>query len=146
MTMRDLFNAVLPERAIQIQTITDTALQSGDIDLGGFNAAEVFVDFGTVEGLSGSPSGVVAVKLEHAEDGGGGTPGTYAEVAVTDVLGPTSVAGGVVATVTAEGVARVGYLGGRRFLRVTLTPTGLGSGGPAGAWVLNGRPRHGPVA
>ena len=149
MTMRDLHNNLVPTRAIQVQTITGSALLSGNLDLAGYNAAEVLVDFGDIDEMGSSPEGgaQVAIKLEHADDDGTGAPGSYAEVALVDVIGAGSVTGGVVSTVTTDAVpVRVGYVGGKRFLRVTLTPTALTNGGPIGAWLLAGRPRHAPAS
>ena len=146
--MRDLHNNLVPTRAIQLQSITGAALVSGNLDLAGFNAAELLVDFGNIDEMGLSPQGgaQVAIKLEHADDDGSGAPGSYAEVALADVIGPSAVASGVVSTVTSDlSPVRVGYVGGKRFLRVTLTPTGLTNGGPIGAWLLAGRPRHAPV-
>lgn len=143
--MRDLHSNLVPSRAIQAQTIAATALVSGDLDLAGFQSAEVLVDFGDINEMGNSPVGAaqVAIKLEHAEDDGSGSPGAYSEVALADVLGPGSVAAGVVATTTTDvAPIAVGYVGGRRFLRVTLTPTALTVGGPIGCWLLKSRPRH----
>ena len=132
-----------------MQTITSAALQSGNLDLKGFNAAEVVVDFGDIDEMGASPQGgaQIAVKLEHADDDGSGGPGSYADVTLADVVGPTSVSTGVVETVTSDAQpVRVGYVGDKRFLRVTLTPSALTNGGPAGCWLLKGRPRHAPVS
>ena len=147
--MRDLHNNLVPTRAIQVQTITGSALVSGNLDLAGFEAAEVMVDFGDIDEMGSSPQGgaQIAIKLEHADDDGSGSPGSYAEVALTDVLGPGAVASGVVSTVTNDAApVRVGYVGGKRFLRLTLTPSGLTNGGPIGGWLLSGRPRHAPAS
>ena len=147
--MRDLHDNLAPQRAIQVQTITSSALVSGNLDLAGFEAAELVVDFGDIDEMGGSPQGgaQIAIKLEHAADDGSGSPSSYAEVALADVRGPSGVAGGVVSTVTSDLVpVAVGYVGGRRFLRVTLTPTALTNGGPVGCWLLKGRPRHAPAA
>ena len=149
MTMRDLHNNLVPTRAIQVQTITSSALTSGNLDLAGFNAAELLVDFGDIDEMGASPQGSaqVAIKLEHAEDDGTGAPGSYANVTLLDVIGVGTVTSGVVSTVTTDTApVRVGYVGGKRFLRVTLTPTGLTNGGPIGAWLLAGRPRHAPAS
>ncbi len=148
MTMRDLHNNVLPVRAVQVQTISGSALASGDLDLQGFNAAEILVDFGDIDEMGGSPLGgaQIAVKLEHADDDGTGAAGAYGDVGVADVIGPASVTAGVVATLTDDtALHRVGYVGGKRFVRVTLTPSGLSNGGPVGCWLLKGRPLHAPV-
>ncbi len=149
MTMRDLHNNLVPTRAIQVQTITSSALASGNLDLAGSSAAEVLVDFGDVNELGDPPTGgaQVAIKLEHADDDGTGSPGSYADVTLLDVIGPSAVTGGVVSTVTDDALpVRVGYVGGKRFLRVTLTPTALTIGGPIGAWLLAGRLRHAPAS
>ena len=147
--MRDLHNNLSPTRAIQVQTITGSPLVSGNLDLAGFEAAEVLVDFGDIDEMGSSPQGgaQIAIKIEHADDDGSGSPGSYAEVALTDVIGPGAVSSGVVSTVTNDAVpVRVGYVGGKRFLRLTLTPTSLTNGGPVGGWLLRGRPRHAPTS
>ena len=149
MTMRDLYNNVLPARAIQAQTITGSAIASGDLDLKGFNAVQVVVDFGDIDEMGASPEGAaqIAIKLEHADDDGTGAAGTYSDVVLADVIGPSSVSAGVIATPTTDAApVRAGYVGGKRFLRVTLTPTGLTNGGPVGCWLLKGKPLHAPVS
>ncbi len=149
MTMRDLHNNVDPVRCIAAQTITQGggAIVSGNVDLQFFNSAELIVEFGDIDEMGGSPVGgaQIAVKLEHADDDGTGSPATYADVVLADVLGPATVTSGVVATPTTDvAPITVGYVGDKRFLRVTLTPTGLTNGGPVTAIVLRGHPRHGP--
>ncbi len=144
----DLYNNVLPTRALQIQTITGSPLNSGDVDLAGYYSAQVVVDFGDIDEMGASPVGAakIDIKLEHADDDGTGAAGAYANVALADVIGPTSVSSGVVASPTTDAaVARFGYVGGKRFIKVTLTPTGLTNGGPVGVWVEKSRPRHAPV-
>lgn len=146
--MKDLYHNVLPTRALQIQTIQGAALVSGDIDLKGFEAAQVFVDFGDIDEMGTSPQGTaqIAVKLEHAEDDGSGAPAAYADVTLAEVIGTASVAAGVVATVTDDSSpVRFGYVGERRFIKVTLTPTALVNGGPVGVWVERGHARHAPA-
>lgn len=151
MTMRDLHNNLDAVQAIQAQTITQAggAIQSGNIDLKGFGAAEVVAHFGDIDEMGGSPVGgaKIDVKIEHAADDGTGSPGAYANVTLADVLGPVAVTSGVVASPTTDtDVIKVGYVGDKRFLRVTLTPTGLTNGGPAGVIVVKAHPRHAPAA
>ena len=145
--MKDLYHNVLPTRALTIQTISSSALDTGDVDLRGFEAAQVVVDFGDIVELGVSPVGnaKLDVKLEHADDDGTGNPGAYAAVAVTDVIGPASVTAGVVASTTTDlALIRVGYIGAKRFIKVTLTPTDLTTGGPVGVWVEKAHARHAP--
>ena len=96
MTMRDLHNNIAHVSAVVPQTISGSSLVSGDIDLAGFNAAEVVAFLGDIDELGGSPLGAakLEVKLEHADDDGSGAPGAYAEVGLADVIGPSAVTGG----------------------------------------------------
>ena len=151
MTMQDLTNNLTPVQALPARTINQGtgALVSGNVDLAGFNAAQVVVHYGDIDEMGGSPVGgaQIAVLLEHAADNGSGAPGVFAAVTLADVTGVANVAGGVVATVTSDlAPTRVGYVGEKRFLRVTLTPTGLTNGGPVGVIVNKGHPRHAPAA
>lgn len=151
MTMRDLHNNVAPVQALPAQTISQGtgALNTGAVDLGGFSGAQVVVHYGEIDEMGASPLGgaQIAIKLEHADDNGSGAPGTFVNATGADVTGVASVAAGVVATVTSDLVpTSFGYVGDKRYVRVTLTPTGLTSGGPAGVIVNKGHPRHAPAA
>ena len=151
MTMHDLNSNLAPVQALVAQTINQSsgALVSGNVDLAGFNAAQVVVHYGTIDEMGASPQGAaqIAIKLEHAADDGSGAPGTYANVTAADVTGVGGVTAGVVATVTSDlAPTTIGYVGDKRFIRATLTPTGLTNGGPAGVIVNKGHPRHAPVA
>ena len=151
MTMQDLNSNLAPVHAIAAQTISQAggALVSGNVDLAGFNAAQVVVHYGDIDEMGASPQGSaqIAVKLEHAADDGAGAPGAYANVTDADVTGVSGITAGIVATVVSDLTpTAVGYVGDKRFLRVTLTPTGLTNGGPAGVLVNKGHPRHAPVS
>ena len=76
MTMRDLHNNITHVTAVAPQTIAGVNLQSGNIDLSGFNAAEVVTFLGGIDELGASPVGAakLEVKLEHADDDGTGSP------------------------------------------------------------------------
>ena len=150
MTMQDLNSNLAPVQALAAQTINtgSGALVSGNVDLAGFNAAQIVVHFGEIIEMGASPLGSaqIAVKLEHADDNGSGAPGAYANVTDADVSGVSGVAAGVVASPNSDLVpVTVGYVGDKRFLRATLTPSGLTSGGPVGVIVNRGHPRHAPV-
>ncbi len=147
MTMRDLHDNIAHVTAVAPRTIAGSNLASGDIDLAGFNAVEIVAFLGDIDELGGSPVGAakLEVKLEHADDDGSGVPAAYANVGLADVLGPSSVTNGIVASTTTDNnFLEVGYLGDKRFLRVTLVPTGLTNGGPVAAWAAKGSPRHAP--
>ncbi len=151
MTMQDLNSNLAPVQALTAQTINQGsgALVSGNVDLAGFNAAQVVVHFGEIIEMGASPVGSaqIAVKLEHADDDGSGAPGTYANVTDADVTGVSGIAAGVVASPNSDlAPVTVGYVGDKRFIRATLTPTGLTTGGPVGVIVNRGHPRHAPVS
>ncbi len=151
MTMRDLHNNVAPVQALPAQTISQGtgALNTGTVDLKGFAGAQVVVHYGDIDEMGASPVGgaQIAIKLEHADDDGSGSPGAFANVTAADVTGVAGVAAGVVATATSDATpTSLGYVGDKRYLRVTLTPTGLTNGGPVGVIVNKGHPRHAPAA
>ncbi len=151
MTMQDLNSNLTPVQALPAQTINQAggALVSGTVDLAGFNAAQIVVHYGNIDEMGASPQGAaqIAVKLEHADDNGSGAPGAFVEATGADVTGVGAVAAGVVATAISDlAPTTAGYVGDRRFLRATLTPTGLTNGGPVGVLVVKGHPRHAPAA
>ncbi len=147
MTMRDLHNNLAVVRGIAPQTVAGSPLNTGNIDLRGFNAAEIVVEFGDIDEMGASPVGAAKldIKIEHADDDGSGAPGAYADVTLADVIGPASVSAGVVASPTTDAApVEVGYIGDKRFIRVTLTPTGLVNGGPIACMIVKGHARHAP--
>lgn len=151
MTMQDLHNNLNVVHAIPAQTMNQAggALQSSAIDLAGFSSAAVAVHFGAVVELGPTPAAgaKIDVRLEHAPDDGTGAPGLFADVTDEDVVGAVGVVGGVTNSPTDDtNVVSIGYVGDRRFLRVTLTPANLTSGGPTGVLVIKGHPRHAPPA
>ena len=57
MTMRDLHNNVAPAQALPAQTVNQGtgALNTGTVDLGGFNGAQVVVHYGEIVEMGASP-------------------------------------------------------------------------------------------
>ena len=152
MTMRSTFHSTDTQVAIWPQTIINSGspenLVSGGVDLQFFNSAKVIVILGDIDELGGSPVGAAQVEviLEDGDDNS-----TWTAVTLVDVVGPSSVTGGVVATTTTDiaaagagGALEVSYVGDKRYIRVTLQPTALTNGGPITAIVERGHPRHGP--
>ena len=151
MATRSTYSDILPVRLLQAQTISAAALNTGDVDTQSFDSVQVMVDFGEIAEMGASPEGAaqIAIKLEHADDDGTGAAGAYANVAVSDVDsdGTHTVVAGVVTTPTSDlAPVRFSYIGSRRFIRVTLTPTGLATGGPVGVWALKSHAHQTPVA
>lgn len=149
--MRDLHNNVHAANAIAPQTVTTAggAIVSGNLDLAGFLSAEFVVAIGA-SGDTLSSTDKLSVKLEHAPDDDG-VPGTYAAVTGTDVLGAVPDADGVLVTVDDpaedDRAVRFGYVGSRRFLKVTVTPAGTHTNGtPVAVVLVKGHPLSAPVA
>jgi len=138
----DLSNNIELVRAILAQTITSSNLVSGNLDLAGASSAAILIEFGDIAEMGASPEGAskIDVHLEHADDDGTGSPGTYADVVKADTTGAlASFTGGLVLAPVNDLVPIiVGYIGGKRFIRVTLEPTDLSSGGPVTAILLKG--------
>ncbi len=105
------------------------ATNGGDIDRlrnGGYAA----LDLELLPGLW--TDGTHAFVIEEADDSGSNTPGTYATVAVADLLyGPnTNAAGGTFTSITAATttVQRIDYIGRKRWVRVRNTVAGQTTG------------------
>jgi hypothetical protein len=145
MTARSMYDDLLFVDALTLQTITTSAVNTGDEDMFGYNGAEFSVTIGSIDGAtSGSPTGgTITVLVEHADDDGTGSAGTYANAAAVDIVGLTP-SSGIVHTFDEDNTTSVqfSYVGDKRFVRVTLTPAGLGSGGPVGVQMWKHTARH----
>lgn len=127
--------------------IIDATGNQSDIDLAGFNSAELVIDLGANTGTTPAAGHKLEFKLEHADDDGTGSAGTYAAVAAADMLGATPVAGVFLTTDAAakyENIYQYGYVGGKRFLKVTYTETGTVSVTMSMA-LIKGNPLDAPV-
>ena len=150
--MKDLHSNISIVKGLTPQTVTsgDGAVNTGNVDLQGFNSAEIEFSIGANLGDTLSGTNKFTVALTHAPDDGAGSPGDYANVEAADVLGVTP-ATGVVFTIDAaaedELVYRCGYVGGKRFIKVTITPNGtLTSGNPCAINIIKGHPSDAPTS
>lgn len=106
------------------------------IDLQGYNAAEIVLNIG-IGGITFSGTNKIEFKLTHSDD-----DSTYAAVTVDDVLGLASVGTGgiinsMVAAHAAAAVYRVGYKGGKRYLKILADFSGThGAGTPVAVNVI----------
>ena len=147
--MKDLHSNVAVVQALTPQTVQASAVNSGNIDKQGFDSLEIIVPVGNiVTALTATEK--LELKIEHADDDGTGAPGAYAACADTDVLGFTGLAAGVFKVLDADTKDQktyaIGYVGSRRFVKVTVTPTSITTGGPVAILVLKGSPSIAPVA
>lgn len=148
--MKDLYSNIKPTKIVAPIVGTNGSAPSAvaDIDLAGYDSAvlcwEVGLEAGTLSGTL-----YWTLKLEHADDDGTGAAGSYSNVAAADVQGVTP-SSGIVFTVDDpaedETVLCCGYVGGKRFLKVTIAETGATSGLPQSVLLIKGHPIDAPVA
>lgn len=142
--MRDLHNNIGVDTAIA-PAVYDADVASAAIDLLGFGAADIAWHVG-VGGITFNGTNKIELALQHSDDGV-----AWSDVALADLNGAAIVpASGVVWTIAAEHAAadviRVGYCGGKRYLRAKANFAGTHSAGtPLSAAVIKGRAANKPV-
>lgn len=143
--MKDLSNNIAP--AVSIINAVKTAAGNGTgVDLQGYESATVLVDVGA-EGDTLSSSVYFEISLEHSDDNS-----TFTDCAQVDIIDGTISAGGIWLKLdgtangnpdTAGEIYRVGYVGGKRYVRVVIAKTGTHSNGtPIGAMIVKGHARN----
>lgn len=145
MNMKDLYDNIGVVHGIDAQVISTAggAKATGDVDLQGFQSAVLVINCGA-SGDTLDASDNITVKLEHADD-----PSSYSAVEEDDVLGATP-SGGVVLSLDSldkdQATYRIGYVGGKRYIKVTVTPNGTLNNGTAMALdIIKGHPLAFPV-
>ena len=143
--MKDLSNNIRPAVSLAVAVRTAAANGTG-VDLQGYESATALVDVGA-EGDTLSSSVFFEVSLEHSDD-----DSTYTDVAQADIIDGTIASGGIFLKLdgtaggdpdSAGGIFRVGYVGGKRYLRAVLAKTGTHSNGtPLGVMIVKGHARH----
>ena len=150
--MKDLHSHIAVGQAIAPKTYSTGITGTADIDLFGYEAAEIEITFGDhADTLSASVD--FDVELHDSADTGAGVHGSWADVDAVDVLGCATgyPASGVILHVEGNAdtnqVYRIGYVGGQRFLKVDVTANGTHSTGTIiGVNVIKGKPLDAPVA
>ena len=143
--MRDLFHNLGIAEAIPPAEY-DADNTPATIDLLGFESALLTIHVG-VGGITFSGTNKIEFKLTHSDD-----DSDYAAVADDDVIGLSSVGtGGIVLALTtahaAASITRVGYVGGKRYLKLLADFSGThGTGTPIAATVIKGHANERPVA
>tara|TARA_R110002051_G_scaffold325869_1_gene432660 strand:+ start:14287 stop:14673 length:387 start_codon:yes stop_codon:yes gene_type:complete len=128
--MKDLHSKIGLVQALAPAVVAATAT-SAAIDLQGFNSAVVAINTGAIV-----TAGDFTTKLQESDTT---TSGDFADVAAADLLGtfPASLA--------ADSVYKVGYVGTKRYVRTVTTKNG-GTSVAAGIMVVIGHPSDAPVA
>ncbi len=137
--MRDLMNNITPVNIIAPSAVTsdNTAVVSSIVDSLGYGS----VTFVLLTGSLADADATFAVLVEH-----GDAANLSDATAVPDELlvGTEALAGFIFSD---DNKARkVGYIGGKRYQRVTITPTGNASAAYLGAVAILGHPVNAPTA
>jgi hypothetical protein len=123
--VKDLYsNISLVQAVAPVNVLDATVPTTVEIDLQGFDSCVIEISHGA---KAVGDAGTIDVTLTHADDDGTGSSGDYANVAAADVLGVTPSSGVVfnlAAGAVDAAVARVGYVGGKRFIKAAVTETG----------------------
>ena len=147
--MHDIVNNIAMAQVLNPQTIQASALNSGNIDMQGVETLAVVVMIGNIVDTLDS-SHRIDLKIEHADDDGAGSPGTYASCVDADVLNATGLSSGIFVSVDANSKEQkrhvIGYRGSKRFVKVTATPVSLSTGGPLAMLALKANPSQAPVS
>jgi hypothetical protein len=136
--VRDLFNNVAVRPAIAPVVVSDnTAAVGAVIDRKGFGSLTYAIAAGTLADADAT----FAVLLEHGDEA---DLSDAVAVPDADLLGTEAAAG---FTFADDGETRkLGYIGPRRFTRLTITPTGNSGSAPIAAVAILGHPEDAPVA
>ena len=147
--MQDLSNNIGLGNSI-INAVKTAAENGSGIDLQGFEEATAVVSVGA-EGDTLSGSVYFEVSLEHSDD-----DSTYTDCVQADIVNGTIDAGGIWLKLdgttggdpdTAGGQWQVGYVGGKRYVRLVLAKTGTHTNGtPISGLIVKSRPRSAPVS
>lgn len=128
--MRDLANNVAAVQAVAPAVLAATNTNAA-IDLQGFESAAVIINTGAIVS-----AGDFTAKLQESDTTTGGD--------FTDVVAANLV-GSFPASLVADSVVKVGYVGSKRYLRTVITKNS-GTSIAAGAVILKGDAHSRPVA
>jgi hypothetical protein len=131
MASRDLTGRLSPALSLAPAARTTSANGTG-VDLQGYESATVLFIAGTITDGTHTP------KLQESDDNS-----TFSDVAAEKLIGSFSA---VTSSSGGNSVQEVGYLGGKRYIRVAVTVSGSPStGGVYGAVIVCGNPRSMPA-
>lgn len=136
--MRDLHNNIAPKRAISPVSVSDNTAQVGQwVDRYGYEALEFVV-------LIGSVADADATFTVLVEDADASDKSDAAAVADAYLLGTEALAGFQYDSDNA--LRKIGYVGSKRYVRVTVTPSNNSGAAVIGAVGVLGAPMTGPTA
>lgn len=128
--MRDIVHNIGTVQALAPAVLAATTTGAA-LDLNGFESAALVINTGAIAG-----SGDFTAKLQESDTT---TSGDFTDVAAS------ALQGAFPASLAADSVAKVGYAGFKRYLRVVVTKNS-GTSIAAGAVLVKGHAAHRPVA
>lgn len=133
---RDHVHNIKPLPCLAPAVRTNGTANGTDIDTSGFESVSASVHFGAYTDGTHTP------KLQEADDNGSGAPGTYADVAAAGLIQSFTA---VAAAGGANTLQEVGYIGGKRWVRIVMTTSGATSGAASEGSVILGHARSLPA-
>lgn len=132
---RSVYTNVTPRASLVVAARTNGTVNGSSVDrnIGGdmHRSAMVVIHTGTVT------DGTHTIEVQDSDDGS-----SFTAVADQYLQGTEPAIGGS----DDNALFVIGYIGTRRYLRVSVTTSGATSGGTYGAVILLGEPRRGPVS
>ena len=131
--MKDMYHNLSPAVSVPVLLRNGNATVNGTgIDLTGYEGALVEFVSGTLT------DGSLACSLEDSPDNS-----AWAAVVAADCI--DSIASVTLALTEDSLVEKIGYIGGKRYIRAVITQSAATTGGTYGANVIRGIPRHAPT-
>lgn len=128
--MRDIAPNIAPVQVVAPAVLSGNNT-SAAIDLQGFESAALVINTGAIAG-----DGAFTAKLQESDDTAGGT---FTDVAAEHLVGTFP------ASLVADSVVKVGYIGLHRYVRTVITKNS-GTSIAAGAVLVKGHPHLVPLA
>ena len=118
--------------ALNIQSITtDTTTAGNEIDMQGFEALTLVIQAGTLT------DGTYTPLVQESDTSGSG----FTDVANDDLVGTEADA----AVDASNEIKRIGYVGKKRYVKLSIVSTSTTSGGTVGSAAIQGAAKHNPV-
>lgn len=142
--MKDVYGNSSPAVLIGAAVLDADNTPTG-VSIADYQSALVLISVG-VGGITFTGTNKIEFKLTHSDD-----DDTYAAVAQDDIAGATVGSGGIIKSLTAAhaaaSITKVGYHGGKRYLKLLADFGGTHAAGtPISAAVVRQNPHIGPVA
>jgi len=136
--MRDAAHNVHPMRAISPVSVADNTAQVGQvIDTKGYRSLTFVIATGSLADADAT----FAVLVQHGDQP---NLSDAADVADADLIGPESQAG--FTFLDDDETRKIGYVGNRRYVRLTVTPANNASAALLAAIAILGSPQEAPTA